>query len=140
MMKKYMPSGTDRAVSPVIGVVLMVGIVVALGAVVGGAVLGLGVGVGETAPNAQFDSTTDDDGNLESITHVAGDTVDADRLNVNGESLVENSDDLDLGDQLTAGTTANINEEAGSAFEGEDAYELQWVSENGETSAVLATF
>ena len=44
----------DRAVSPVIGVILMVAITVILAAVIGTFVLGLGDQVSQTTPNAGF--------------------------------------------------------------------------------------
>ncbi len=44
----------DDAVSPVIGVILMVAITVILAAVIGTFVLGLGDQVGDTAPQASF--------------------------------------------------------------------------------------
>jgi len=53
----------DRAVSPVIGVILMVAITVILAAVIGTFVLGLGDQLGDTAPQASFtidgNNTTD---------------------------------------------------------------------------------
>ncbi|WP_080506008.1 type IV pilin [Halorubrum sp. BV1] len=45
----------DRAVSPVIGVILMVAITVILAAVIGTFVLGLGDQLGDTAPQASFE-------------------------------------------------------------------------------------
>ncbi|RLM51485.1 type IV pilin [Halorubrum sp. Atlit-28R] len=48
--------GEDRAVSPVIGVILMVAITVILAAVIGTFVLGLGDQLGDTAPQASFDT------------------------------------------------------------------------------------
>ena len=45
----------DRAVSPVIGVILMVAITVILAAVIGTFVLGLGNNLQQTPPNANFD-------------------------------------------------------------------------------------
>lgn len=50
-------NGGSRAVSPVIGVILMVAITVILAAVIGTFVLGLGDQVSESAPqaNLQFD-------------------------------------------------------------------------------------
>ncbi|MCY4732257.1 type IV pilin N-terminal domain-containing protein [Natronomonas gomsonensis] len=44
----------NRAVSPVIGVILMVAITVILAAVIGTFVLGLGDQVQQTSPNAQW--------------------------------------------------------------------------------------
>ena len=46
--------GDERAVSPVIGVILMVAITVILAAVIGTFVLGLGDQVGDSAPQASF--------------------------------------------------------------------------------------
>jgi flagellin-like protein len=46
----------DRAVSPVIGVILMVAITVILAAVIGTFVLGLGDQLGDSAPQASFSS------------------------------------------------------------------------------------
>ena len=134
MMEKYMPSGTDRAVSPVIGVVLMVGIVVALGAVVGGAVLGLGVGVGETAPNAQFDASYDGEDTL-TVTHVAGDTVDGERLTYTIDGSEESPDGDAFDGEITAGTSETFSGENDG-----ETFEIQWTSENGETSSVLFSY
>ena len=73
----------DRAVSPVIGVILMVAITVILAAVIGAFVLGLGDSVSETSPNAQvsFDFNGTDDF---SMTHEGGDSFEGERVNVTG--------------------------------------------------------
>ena len=52
----------EQAVSPVIGVILMVAITVILAAVIGTFVLGLGDQVQSTTPNAQFQFDYNDDG------------------------------------------------------------------------------
>ncbi len=88
----------DRAVSPVIGVILMVAITVILAAVIGTFVLGLGDQVQQTQPRASFgfdtgttdievynisDSTTDTQTvDSVTITHESGDTVDSDNLRI----------------------------------------------------------
>ncbi|SNZ12393.1 flagellin N-terminal-like domain-containing protein [Natronoarchaeum philippinense] len=69
----------DDAVSPVIGVILMVAITVILAAVIGAFVLDIG-GSQESAPQVQWDwadNSTDDGSNLGSVTveHGGGDTV-----------------------------------------------------------------
>lgn len=80
---------TERAVSPVIGVVLMVGITVVLAAVIGTLVLNMGAQTGETGPNAQldvrdamadFDYTDNDSDPFLTISHNGGDPVDADAI------------------------------------------------------------
>ncbi|WP_101295471.1 type IV pilin [Halegenticoccus soli] len=64
----------NRAVSPVIGVILMVAITVILAAVIGTFVLGLGDQVQQTAPQASF-SFDFHDGNQVTITHDGGDAI-----------------------------------------------------------------
>ena len=93
----------DDAVSPVIGVILMVAITVILAAVIGTFVLGLGENVQQNSPNAQFSfdqSTTDVEndgaggGTVEvvsmQITHTSGDEVSEDNVDVtvNGQTGV----------------------------------------------------
>jgi len=79
----------DRAVSPVIGVILMVAITVILAAVIGTFVLGLGDQVQTTTPQASFgfDSTQEDingaDRTAVRITHETGDSIDEADLTVN---------------------------------------------------------
>ena len=83
----------DDAVSPVIGVILMVAITVILAAVIGTFVLGLGDQVQTTAPNAQFNfdytSGEDPDPSLK-ITHDGGDGIDGEELYLSGD--VEETD------------------------------------------------
>ncbi|MEZ3143060.1 type IV pilin [Halobaculum sp. MBLA0143] len=101
---------SDRAVSPVIGVILMVAITVILAAVIGSFVLGIG-GDLEQPPQSQLSvsATENASGNLNvTIAHDGGDTLTGDNLRV----IVENSSyfsqdgtaDLEVGDQQTIGT------------------------------------
>lgn len=73
----------DRAVSPVIGVVLMIAITVMLAAATGSFILGMGDRVDQTTPQAnfEFEYATSGHGNL-TITHKSGDTLDPNRINV----------------------------------------------------------
>ena len=65
----------DRAVSPVIGVILMVAITVILAAVIGTFVLGLGDQLGDSAPQASFSVDDVNDTNV-TITKTGGATLD----------------------------------------------------------------
>lgn len=68
---------TERAVGPVVGVVLLVGITVVLGGVVAGAMLGQS---GETvAPHAAFEPSVDLADDAVRLTHAGGDRLFADR-------------------------------------------------------------
>ena len=91
--------GDDRAVSPVIGVILMVAITVILAAIIGTFVLGLG-GDLDAQPNAQIDITSDGDDTI-TIEHNGGDTVGPQNVDIvlrNGSSTVDRET---LGDVAT---------------------------------------
>ncbi|UWG52018.1 Pilin/Flagellin, FlaG/FlaF family [Halalkaliarchaeum sp. AArc-CO] len=137
----------DReAVSPVIGVILMVAITVILAAVIGTFVLGLGDQVGDTAPNANWDANADEpvDPGEVTFTHNGGDSVDADTLTVVSSDTdvvtVEDHDDvtgltgpapesLSAGDSFTADLTDQTSGEA------EASIRLVWQS--GDSSSIL---
>jgi flagellin-like protein len=84
-------SDDSRAVSPVIGVILMVAITVILAAVIGTFVLGLGDQV-ESAPQASFDFDYDDTGSSElTIRHRGGDSIDPSNveIRVDGQDVAD---------------------------------------------------
>ncbi|PHQ47128.1 type IV pilin [Halorubrum sp. C3] len=76
----------DRAVSPVIGVILMVAITVILAAVIGTFVLGLGDQLGDTAPQATFTIEGNDTTNI-TVTKTGGQAIEGSDLvvSVDGE-------------------------------------------------------
>jgi len=112
----------DEAVSPVIGVILMVAITVILAAVIGTFVLGLGDQVSDTNPQASFtfEQTTYDPGSdttdvpAVEITHDGGDKLDGSNINVlvNGDEAyaASSSDEVEtpFTGEITAGTTSTI--------------------------------
>ena len=129
----------DSAVSPVIGVILMVAITVILAAVIGSFVLNLGGSLQQTAPQASFgfDYDTDGDGNV-TITHESGDSIEADRLTTAGmanESVPWTNTSLSEGDTVSAGTSATFDNTADWTGE---TVRVVWESENGENSATLS--
>jgi flagellin-like protein len=102
-------SDDERAVSPVIGVILMVAITVILAAVIGTFVLGLGDQVQQTSPNAQWNWETTGGGPTAAtgggldLTHEGGDSVEASTLSISGSAIASSNCDCD---DLTK-TTAN---------------------------------
>jgi len=91
----------DRAVSPVIGVILMVAITVILAAVIGTFVLGLGDQVQSTTPQASFgfeqENVTYGEGveaETVTITHESGDTISESdiRVTVGGDTAFDVAD------------------------------------------------
>ncbi|MFC6755724.1 MULTISPECIES: type IV pilin N-terminal domain-containing protein [Haloarcula] len=97
MELKQLFHNDDKAVSPVIGVILMVAITVILAAVIATFVLGLGDSLSNQAPQASF--TCNDAGDL---VHDGGDELDGDNL-----YLANNTDSLSTygPDSVTAGDT-----------------------------------
>jgi len=118
----------DEAVSPVIGVILMVAITVILAAVIGTFVLGLGDQVQSTNPQAsftfEFTDTAAGTADLMEVTHDGGDSISSDRLTFtasgvtakdgNGNSYAaEVRGNNDSWTNLNSGTTVDVG--AGSA-------------------------
>ncbi|RLM36859.1 MULTISPECIES: type IV pilin [unclassified Haloarcula] len=88
----------DDAVSPVIGVILMVAITVILAAVIASFVLGLGDQAQQATPQASFSFEYDasagsnSDSGLLTVSHDGGDTIEAGSLYIRGENMVTDSD------------------------------------------------
>jgi len=84
----------ERAVSPVIGVILMVAITVILAAVIGTFVLGLGNQLEGTAPQVSvgFDTEVENDGTVSevSIAHQSGESLPVSTVSVRTSSEVAN--------------------------------------------------
>jgi FlaG/FlaF family flagellin (archaellin) len=83
------PTDTDRAVSPALGAVVLVGITVATAAVLGTALLGQATALTAAPPTASFDATAD--GDRITLSHEGGDPVDVGalrlRISVDGQPL-----------------------------------------------------
>jgi flagellin-like protein len=138
----------DDAVSPVIGVILMVAITVILAAVIGTFVLGLGDQVQQTSPTAQFSFDYDSGNNLLDVTHDGGDGITASQLTVVGDidASVTNSDahtsgdawsadgynpssTITAGDSITLGIDSTVSNPEVSVI---------WNAEGGDRSSTLA--
>ncbi|MFC7202375.1 type IV pilin [Haloferax namakaokahaiae] len=125
----------DRAVSPVIGVILMVAITVILAAVIGTFVLGLGDQVSETAPQASFSFDYNGSTGL-TITHESGEAIPTSQINITGDKLPANPTFSAGGDnQVSAGESADIT--LTSAFTDGDTVRVVWTSESGSSSSTL---
>ena len=146
----------DDAVSPVIGVILMVAITVILAAVIGTFVLGLGDQVQSTSPQASFSFQYNSGTNSSlNVTHDGGDAIEANLLNasvsgaqVGGSAATFGSASTDASDgdlfdsgTVTAGTSDNIDTKD---FDGTGDTDLSgasvrvvWTSSSGDNSATL---
>ena len=77
----------DDAVSPVIGVILMVAITVILAAVIASFVLGLGDQAQNNAPQASFGWDYDGDAQNVTVSHESGSSIEASALDFRGDGL-----------------------------------------------------
>ena len=138
---KLLRSDDERAVSPVIGVILMVAITVILAAVIGTFVLGLGDQVQTTAPNTQFSFDYTDGESLD-ITHDGGDGIHNSELSVvvNGETFdAENEPSGSTWPTgvVSAGTTITLDSNDVSP---EDNVRVVWTSPDGSSSSTVASW
>jgi flagellin-like protein len=127
----------DSAVSPVIGVILMVAITVILAAVIGSFVLNLGGSLQNTAPQASFGFDYDTSNvDIVTVTHESGDSIEAARLNVTGvnESATTWTSVGGSG-TVSAGSSATFN--STGSFDS-STIRVVWQSETGENSATLS--
>jgi len=108
----------DEAVSPVIGVILMVAITVILAAVIATFVLGLGDSLSNNAPQASFECTGDLSGGTGDVTMTGGDSIPKDEISIQNGSRNGNSGSFTAGDTLTngdAGVDATVVWESGDS-------------------------
>ncbi|ELZ80549.1 type IV pilin N-terminal domain-containing protein (plasmid) [Haloferax larsenii] len=129
----------SRAVSPVIGVILMVAITVILAAVIGTFVLGLGDQVGDTAPQASFSFDYNSTATNVTVTHESGDAIATGNLNVSVSSNASATvTTYDGGDgQMNAGDSFEVDS---GALSSGDTVRVIWTSESGANSATLQKY
>ena len=105
----------DRAVSPVIGVILMVAITVILAAVIGTFVLGLGDQIGDTAPQASFDVESADSSSV-NITKTGGQPIETDDLTLSIAGERYGNSTFSTSGTWQTGETKTINQGTGETY------------------------
>jgi len=138
----------DDAVSPVIGVILMVAITVILAAVIAAFVLGLGDS-GDPGPQVSFSYDYDETAQELTITMESGDSFNADRVSFRGTDLgtttgatPEDNDgavwhersSASQGETIRSGSTA-VLEDVPSTFD----LNIVWTSSSGDDSSTLSS-
>ena len=141
----------DRAVSPVIGVILMVAITVILAAVIGTFVLGMSDQMGDTTPRASFGmSIGGNNGDQVTITHETGASMSPSNVVVSSnqaftgpaagssgstwETLTGASTDISAGSSLTI--TGDDGAGGTASFEG-DTVRVIYSSPDSDSSTTL---
>lgn len=129
-------ANTDRAVSPIIGVVLMVAITVTVSAVVGTMVLGLGPDLSQTSPTVDVTFQETSSGEI-SVTHGGGDTIDSGTVEVvytnsTGSTVREEwKTPIQTGDSPSSGP---FNVKSGTTMN------VVWTNADGSESYILESY
>ncbi|WP_137286801.1 type IV pilin [Halorussus salinisoli] len=154
-LKSFVGGDEERAVSPVIGVILMVAITVILAAVIGTFVLGLGDRVSQASPNAQFTFKYSQDAvgsnDAVNITHDGGDGVESSQVNVSidgtnawgAETGADGDNNFKSGgsswsDKITAGDSVSIAEDSDdSKIKDGMTVKVIWSASGSDKTAVI---
>jgi len=123
----------DRAVSPVIGVILMVAITVILAAVIGTFVLGLGDQVSESAPQASFSFDFNMTAGDVTITHEGGETLESSQITVEGDDGAPTGANDFTGSTISSGNSSTY----GSINSGE-TIRVIWTNPAGGSTNTIA--
>ncbi|MFC7114289.1 type IV pilin [Natronoarchaeum sp. GCM10025703] len=151
--KKLLETDDDeRAVSPVIGVILMVAITVILAAVIGAFVIGIGDDQQEV-PQASWDWDQTGETGSDSVTlsHQTGDTISNSNLELQfsgtATDVFDNSGDIDTGpfgnSDVSAGSSVELNFSFTNDYATDAENEtltLSWESDSGGDSSVLTSW
>jgi len=134
----------DDAVSPVIGVILMVAITVILAAVIASFVLGLGDSQQQT-PTASFDYDYDSNNSELTITKSSGDDITSNQVTITGDSANTTFHDqigsLGSGDDITSGDSFTLNDSSTTpTISAGDEVRITWSAEDQESSTTLSTY
>ncbi|NUE02509.1 type IV pilin N-terminal domain-containing protein [Halorubraceae archaeon YAN] len=125
----------DRAVSPVIGTILMIAITVILAAVVGTFVLGFGDSAAETTPSASFDMSYSEnqsgDGYNVTVTHASGQTFTESNT---GELRVVSSEETE---SETFNLPVSATESAQITVDAGETVRLVWESPSGDRTSTF---
>ena len=127
IQQKEANDDSERAVSPVIGVILMVAITVILAAVIGVFVLEFGSSVSDSPPTVQFDMTVDSDDNAK-ILHEGGDVFEADSFSITNDESES---------KFESGSVSAGDESKSFKVSDGDTVRVVWESDNGEKSNIL---
>ena len=130
----------DDAVSPVIGVILMVAITVILAAVIASFVLGLGDQAQQAKPQASFSFSYDGSDNELTITHDGGDSIQANEVYIRGSDGSTDYDETWGTSGSPSGSSEVTAENTWSKSSVESDYDLRVIyeTEEGDNSATLA--
>ena len=132
--------GDDRAVPPVVGVVLMVGITVILAAIVGTVAVGFTDRFGQSTPQTSFgfeydagtpagglcDVTDGGDAGTLTVAHESGEAIDVDQL-----FLVTDAGEAEWQDCDASASTVSTGDSIDVAVDADQTLRVVWEAEDG---------
>lgn len=128
---KLIGNEEERAVSPVIGIILMVAITVILAAVIAAFVLDMG-DMGESVPQANFDWY--EEGDIAYVEHTGGEALNPENIQIDGsgsDDAAAWANDGGSTDEISAGNTANLGSSPGEV-------QIIWEAD-GNSQILIAT-
>jgi len=129
----------DDAVSPVIGVILMVAITVILAAVIATFVLGLGDQVSDSNPQASFSFSYESSSGDLTITHDGGAGIDPANLKLRGDGVSGtwsgNGGSVSSSSKVKAGNSVTV-----TPTSSDSTVNVVWESSGSDDSATLGTW
>ena len=133
----------DRAVSPVIGVILMVAITVIMATMIGSVFLDYAGQLSDQPPQAAFEYEQNSADEI-TITHVSGERIDNDRLRitVGGDEVFPDDSDSDVSKTGWASPVAvgdTVDVEHTDADSG-DTVRIIWENPSGQSANTLSTW
>jgi len=133
--------GDEEAVTPVIGIILVVAITVVLAAVIGQFVIDTGNERTSTQPQVSFEFTYDETGPTLNATHGSGNPIENpnSRLTAKGDESPSISDITGDGDgELNSGDTVEIS--LNNKFSDGDTVEITYADPDTDTTSVVARY
>ena len=128
----------DSAVSPVIGVILMVAITVILAAVIGSFVLNLGNSVQQTSPQATIEWDYNQSGTLVNATHNTGEALDNSTLSISETNTTSAGHTISLAGGGADNTYTAGEEIANGTYDPGETLRIVWNAPDGGNSAILS--
>jgi flagellin-like protein len=138
----------DDAVSPVIGVILMVAITVILAAVIASFALSFADSGGSGAPQVSFDTDYNEtNDNVVTLTVQSGDTFDAENVEFEGDLATQDDagiesegEDWTDSSEFTDGDSVSAGDSVEVGVSGPDyVVELVWQGDDGGDSSIIRT-
>lgn len=134
------PPTDDRAISPVIGVILMISLAVLIASMIGGFTLGMGDNLRAHAPDSEFTFDYNANGGTISITHDGGQPFTAENTQ---SLLIRQTGSTTASEVWVDGTTGAFPVTAGDqitptfTLASGDEIRVVWISADGESTDTL---